>query len=402
MSAPLPPEKIRALLGGYAAGNLTAEERELLMAAALEDQALFDELLREEPLREALADPLTRAELLGVLPEARPRVPWWKMSWPYAALASAAAAIAIFVVFRPQPGPRLTAEARPPEAVQVAPKPEPVPSEIAVPRQLTLSPEAKEMGAKEMGTKEKGAKLISAQPAPVQGEGVATAAAGGTAKEESVREARAVGGVQAAREMPPAPLEKSAAQLRLEQTPGAPPPAAVSPQADAVRVALQAAPGAALPEAALKAARQDAAPKAERGNVTFAKRSADRARTALEVEVAAMEGDGSWKTAAPGAAVPAGRPLRLKVTSPVDGTVEMDPRLAPALRVRGGVPAEWTIPAQAKGELRLRLRVRLAEPGTVFRAYDAGQLPAGAAAAPPSNGPGAGPLLVRDIFLKVE
>src|ERR1019366_478681 len=36
------PEDIKKLLGGYATGTLTAEERQGLFAAALEDQEMFD------------------------------------------------------------------------------------------------------------------------------------------------------------------------------------------------------------------------------------------------------------------------------------------------------------------------------------------------------------------------
>lgn len=60
-------EEIEKLLGGYTTGTLTAEEREALFAAALEDQQLFDAMLREEPLREALEDPAARARLLAAL-----------------------------------------------------------------------------------------------------------------------------------------------------------------------------------------------------------------------------------------------------------------------------------------------------------------------------------------------
>ena len=67
-------ENVRMLLGGYAAGTLTEEERQALMAAALVDQLLFDELAREEPLRELLSDPAARAHLLAALDE--PDAPW--------------------------------------------------------------------------------------------------------------------------------------------------------------------------------------------------------------------------------------------------------------------------------------------------------------------------------------
>src|ERR1019366_6497011 len=61
------PEDIKKLLGGYATGTLTAEERQALFAAALEDQELFDALAREQSLRDLLRDPAARAQLLAAL-----------------------------------------------------------------------------------------------------------------------------------------------------------------------------------------------------------------------------------------------------------------------------------------------------------------------------------------------
>jgi hypothetical protein len=69
------PEDIRKLLGGYATGTLTAEEREGLFEAALDDQELFDALAKEQPLRELLEDPAARAHLLAALDDGPLRWP---------------------------------------------------------------------------------------------------------------------------------------------------------------------------------------------------------------------------------------------------------------------------------------------------------------------------------------
>lgn len=61
------PDDIRKLLGGYATGTLTDDERNLLFSAALEDQELFDALADEEVLRELLAEPRTRRALIEEL-----------------------------------------------------------------------------------------------------------------------------------------------------------------------------------------------------------------------------------------------------------------------------------------------------------------------------------------------
>ena len=136
MNEPLPPDKIHLLLGGYATGSLTPEENAALMAAALEDQILFDALMDEEALRETLADPATRVALLRALrsqPEAAVEAtPWWSRPWPWAALVTATAAAMLFVLLRPAPQTEVARQESAQQAVQEIaanlPKPQPVPS----------------------------------------------------------------------------------------------------------------------------------------------------------------------------------------------------------------------------------------------------------------------------------
>jgi hypothetical protein len=93
-------EDVQKLLGGYATNTLTPAEREALFAAALEDQTLFDQLAREEALREVLQDPATRGELLAAL-DTRPQ-PWYRRfaAWlgqPAGMAAVAATAVTLTV-----------------------------------------------------------------------------------------------------------------------------------------------------------------------------------------------------------------------------------------------------------------------------------------------------------------
>jgi hypothetical protein len=113
------PEDAKKLLGGYATGTLTDAEQQALFAAALEDQELFDAIAGEQSLREVLADPAVKAELLAALEE-RPRQ-WW--SWrPAAVLAMAGlAAVAVVVVRQNGPAPRIVAEVK--VAAPAAPSP---------------------------------------------------------------------------------------------------------------------------------------------------------------------------------------------------------------------------------------------------------------------------------------
>ena len=58
---------IEKLLGGYATGTLTAQERTLLFEAALADQSLFNALANEQALKELLDNPHARRRLLTAL-----------------------------------------------------------------------------------------------------------------------------------------------------------------------------------------------------------------------------------------------------------------------------------------------------------------------------------------------
>lgn len=126
------------LLGGYATGTLTDEERRALFDAALADQELFNALGDEQALKELLDDPAARGYILANLD--RPRRRWF--SWPvFAGSAGAIAAAVIIVVALHQPQleePRRRVEATrpfvPPPATQAE-----APAELAVPPKLKVS-----------------------------------------------------------------------------------------------------------------------------------------------------------------------------------------------------------------------------------------------------------------------
>ncbi len=311
MNPPLPPEKIRDLLGGYSTGTLTPEERAALMQAAIEDQSLFDALMDEEALREALSDRAIRAEVLAAL---QPKPRWWRTPWPWAALASATAAVALFVLLRPQPQPQV---AQLPAERQMAanlPKSEALPSEIAVPR--TLRSEDKAVRAPEL------------QREAAARESLEKKDAGGMA-----------GNAAPAPALPAAPRAEGAV---------APLPAAAAPPP---------------PPAEVRAKLAEAAPAAQFATVADAMKEERRqGREDMGVELAAQQPDGTWKTAGPGAPLPAGRALRLRLTSPVSGTLLVEPRLAAPLAVQAGALAEWILPAQARGELVLRISLAAPPP----------------------------------------
>jgi hypothetical protein len=98
------PEDIRKLLGGYAPGTLTEEERKALFEAAFSDQGLFDELANEQAFKELLEDDRARQQLLNALGEKPPlaqRLKGWlgrPVSWAVAgSLAAVVLLVAVFV-----------------------------------------------------------------------------------------------------------------------------------------------------------------------------------------------------------------------------------------------------------------------------------------------------------------
>ena len=85
----------RKLIGGYATGSLTESERRLLFEAALEDQDLFDELAREQELKELLDEPGARDRLIAAVDAARARsVAMKRPIWVWSAIAVAAVVFA--------------------------------------------------------------------------------------------------------------------------------------------------------------------------------------------------------------------------------------------------------------------------------------------------------------------
>jgi len=130
-------DDIQKLLGGYATGTLTPEERRVLFEAALEDQELFDALGREEALRGVLSDPSARAQLLAAMDDVP--APWYRTLWrpaPMAALATVllmVVGVAVWQSSRTPPRRMAKLELPPlPQAVQMERAPTlPPPPELA-------------------------------------------------------------------------------------------------------------------------------------------------------------------------------------------------------------------------------------------------------------------------------
>jgi hypothetical protein len=116
-------DEIRGLIGAYATGSLSADERKALFEAALDDQELFDELAREQALKEMLDEPGVKTRLLAALVPRQKY--WWTRAWVWAAAgAFAVAIIAGIVLFRTQP---------PQELARVSAPPAPMPPRMVAP-----------------------------------------------------------------------------------------------------------------------------------------------------------------------------------------------------------------------------------------------------------------------------
>lgn len=124
-------EEIEKLLGGYATGTLTGEERDALFAAALEDQVLFDLLAREEPLRELVEDPVAKARLRRALEESA--VPWyrgWLRPALLGALVTGMAVVTVVVERQAARRPGVAILARAPRPVLPVPVSSPLPQAL--------------------------------------------------------------------------------------------------------------------------------------------------------------------------------------------------------------------------------------------------------------------------------
>jgi hypothetical protein len=131
------PQDIEKLLGGYATGTLTEEEREALFKAALSDQNLFNALADEQALKELLDNPSARRQLLHALekqeePLFRRFSMWLGRPASWAVAGSVAAAVLVVVIVsrvgeRPaEPDRTLVAKRQVVPLQEAVPAPQPV------------------------------------------------------------------------------------------------------------------------------------------------------------------------------------------------------------------------------------------------------------------------------------
>src|SRR5439155_432890 len=109
-----------------------AAEREALFEAALDDQEIFDELSREQALKELLAEPGAKQWLIAALQPAAKRptrqAAWWVRPWPWATAAAAVAIGIVVWIAAPKPPPKreiaeVRTEVAPPQVAEPAQPP---------------------------------------------------------------------------------------------------------------------------------------------------------------------------------------------------------------------------------------------------------------------------------------
>lgn len=334
MNQPFKPEQIELLLGGYATGTLTPQENQALMDAALHDQRLFDALMDEEALRETLADADTRAALLAALrPPAKNRA-WWHAPWPWAAAATAVVAVlALLYVRRPAAPTTEVAQnlSLAVEQIRQQSKPEPKPAAIQTPKALAT----REAPASEQPGVEKAKKANAADS--VERRDLPGGSPGGV-----------IGGIVSASAPPPPPPPQAApGPVQLAQQPQVQTGRQAFAESGAGPRQVQ-APGSVSESVTVEAAADMVRP-------TLAKAAA--APEPLQVALAFLQSDGTWHDVAPGAAMPAGRGLRLTVTSQLGGMLSLQPALAPPHQILAGTPLPIYLPPRSAGEVPLRLQV---------------------------------------------
>lgn len=94
------------LIGGYASGNLSGEEKKALYEASLQDQQVFDALMEDQALKDLLDEPGVKRELIEALqtqPSLWVRIKGW-MSTPvaWAAAGALTATAAVVLIMTPR------------------------------------------------------------------------------------------------------------------------------------------------------------------------------------------------------------------------------------------------------------------------------------------------------------
>ena len=358
------PDQIRKLLGGYATGTLTEDERQALFAAALDDQRLFDAIADEEALRALLADPSYRRELAVALADepslAGKLAAWWRRPLPIALAGAVALMTVAILTLLPHPDASSQVAMSRSVASQAAHEAEAKTSAAETP--AVPAGEADEAALSDK-TRQEPARRQAEAPVPSEAGGVPSQAAGG----------QGTGGGGSRRPGTNGPESDAATMQELSQAPSAglpeqaappPAPAAVGGQAPQPATAMERAvtgvklsPGPRQQASGSAGARPAPAPAAEpparakeerrarpamTGEVRESSagarsqplgfgmlRSPAPPETSLAVTLERRAENGSFLRIPAGVAIARNDVVRLRVTTPASGYVYVIDRTAP-------------------------------------------------------------------------
>jgi hypothetical protein len=151
MATPLGQEEFDHLLEAYAFDDISDADRRRILAAVLDSDERSLAFARVQELRDQLADPQFRRELLDVLPEPRPE-PWWRHAWrprflvPVSGLAVAITTVALVFLQDPPithpvpPPPQVAARPTTPAPRDQRPPSQAKPTEAVRPRRPAKVP----------------------------------------------------------------------------------------------------------------------------------------------------------------------------------------------------------------------------------------------------------------------
>lgn len=226
----MPSDDILDLLGRYATGPLTEEERSRLFDAALNDQNLFEELAREQELKMLLQEPGARDRMIRALDAPSRRTAWILTG------AVAAALSVVLIAFLVRPKQQQVAVARVPQAAAfTTPEPAPPPREVT-----TNQPQLKAKVQQPVPPSRDAAPAVASETAPVPA----------VAKTEEAAKAREVA--------KPAEVAKAEVAKKDIQTEAAPAPTPAAPAAPPPPPAAQARSARILPTYRAPLAQQNA------------------------------------------------------------------------------------------------------------------------------------------------
>jgi len=343
-------EEINRLLARHSSGELSAEERQRLFDAALDDQALFEELFEEDALREAMEDTAIKEEVRSWPAPAKPKRAWWVWAVPVAAAASVV--IGVLLIRQPTPGPTMTAQQSKTETpVEIAQNRQTPPVEVT--GQLPESPSASVKLKKDRP--EKTVEPVRTFEPPPSAAGATRVAELETPKlsdEKNLAKEEAPTYADRMRQVPPPP--RSNKVLTAANRPAAP----VPERPAATRAASESAVAAPAEPQAMAFRSQVGEVRAKARKVAV---SEDKAVLPMPFRLEVRMPEGPFRAVQPGEMLNQDAVLRLVVTPDAAGRIIFEPALIAPIEIGARAVRTVDIPSVKSGSYVIRLQTTRAE-----------------------------------------